>query len=340
MTAAETLSLTQFLAHADAEGFSDGLPVVPPTRTLVDEMLAAVPRGTPESLGPMPPLLGELTLELLAANAVMAGCLPEYFPVLIAGMEAILAPEFNAASAGPTTNPVGAMLLVSGPAAAQVGINGSTGCLGPGTRANATIGRASRLAWINVGGAKPGLIDQATQGFPGKFTMCFTENVEESPWQPYHVRHGFAETDSVVTAYQACGTLNIQDQPSSKASELIRTVSGAMRVLGSNNLLTGRGPVFVALCPKHAKILAQEYSLADIQQILFDTTAMRVDAMPDAYRGYVVRRRELPDAVEVPITRAPEDIEIVVAGGPGNHSGFIPGYGNGDAPSKPVRPVT
>jgi hypothetical protein len=334
---AEELAWDTFIDYALEAGWTDGLPVVPPTRQRVDAMLARLPATAGSSLGKVPPLLGELTMERLAANAVMAGCLPEYFPVVVAGMRALLEPSFNLAAAGPTTNPVGSMLLVSGPVRAEVGLNCGSGCLGPGTRANATIGRAVRLAIVNVGGAAPGKIDKATQGFPGKFTMCFGENEEESPWLPFHVRHGFAPQDSIVTAYQACGTLNIQDQPSAKGTELVETIAGAMRVLGSNNLLSGNGPAFLVLCPKHARILASDFTIEQLQETLLRRTAMRISDMPAAYRAYVQRRRETTESDEfVTITKTPADIEILVAGGPGNHSVFIPGYGNGQAPSVPV----
>jgi hypothetical protein len=338
---AEQLPWETFIEFALEAGWTDGLPVVPPTRERVAAMLSGAGGPAASSLGAVPPLQGDLTLERLAANAVMAGCRPEYFPVVIAGMRALIDPDFNLAAAGPTTNPVGSMLLVSGPVRAQIGLNCGTGCLGPGSRANATIGRAVRLAIINVGGATPGPIDKATHGFPGKFTMCFGETEEESPWPPFHVRHGFAPQDSVVTAYQACGTLNIQDQPSAKSSELVETIAGAMRLLGSNNLLSGNGPAFLVLCPKHARILAREFSVEELQETLYRRTAVRIRDMPAAYRAYVLRRREATEADEfITITKSPADLEILVAGGPGNHSVFIPGYGNGRAPSVVVEPGT
>ena len=180
-------------------GYTDGLPVVPPTEERVRKMLSGTTRLPGESLGKMPPAQFDATIEKIAVNAVMAGCRPEAMPVLIAAVEAMLDPRWELGYLQTTTNPLTPMLIVNGPARQVAGLYGGTGAMGPGFRGNATIGRAVRLILLNIGGATPGDIDKCTQGFVGKFSLCLAENEEESPWTPLHVSRGFDRNESVVT---------------------------------------------------------------------------------------------------------------------------------------------
>jgi hypothetical protein len=162
-------------------------------------MLSGTKCDPSANLGTMPPSNAAATIEKIAINAVLAGCKPEQLPVLIAAVRAVLDPTWKLDAVQPTTMPLGPMIMVNGPIRGHADINGGTASLGPGWRGNATIGRALRLLLINLGGVRPGDIDRATQGFPGKYSFCFAENEEESPWDPLHVTRGFGAGESVVT---------------------------------------------------------------------------------------------------------------------------------------------
>ena len=167
--------------------WSDGLPVVAPTREYVDLMLRHTRRAPNEVVAKIAPAFGAATVERIAINAVLAGCYPEYLPVLLAAVEAMAAPELNLQTIQSTTNPAGLWLIVNGPVADRLGINSGPSCLGPGSWANATMGRALRLIQQNIGGALPGVMDRATHGYPGKYTFCCAENEKLTPWEPLHV---------------------------------------------------------------------------------------------------------------------------------------------------------
>ncbi len=184
------------------EKLSDGLPIVPPTPERVGRMLDGTRRDPEEVIGVIPPKWAPATIEKIAINAVMAGCLPEYLPVVVAAVEAICEPRFNLYGVQATTGYVGPALLVNGPVRKQLEINCDAGVFGPGYRANATIGRTIRLILITVGGGFPGDTDRSTFGWPGKYTMCFGENQEKSPWEPYHVEMGFKADESTVTRFR------------------------------------------------------------------------------------------------------------------------------------------
>src|SRR3954469_1597790 len=199
-------------------GWSDGLPVVPPTPERVEAMLAG--RDGSSSLGAVPPSHGEATLERVAACAVLAGCRPLHFPLVFAAVEAALEPGFNAHGLAVTTQPAGPVLIVNGPVRDAVGFNSGMGSLGPGARANMTIGRALRLVLTLTGGARPGGLDRSTLGNPGKLALCIAENEETSPWEPLHVERGFAADTSTVTVLAADSPLSISDHRSKTPEEL------------------------------------------------------------------------------------------------------------------------
>ena len=195
-------------------GWSDGLPVIPPTAERVRAMLDYAQRDASELVGYINPDAGSATVEKIAVNAVMAGCLPEYMPVLIAAVQAITEPSFNIHGLQTTTNPVSPLLIINGPVREQIGLNSGRGTLGPGYRANATIGRAVRLLLLNVGGAKPWSTDMALHGSPAKYISCMGENEEESIWEPLHVERGFSAEQSTVTVVGAQGMSNCLDRKS------------------------------------------------------------------------------------------------------------------------------
>ena len=186
--------------------WTDGLPVIPPTVERVARMVESARRPPAEIVASIAPGFGAASIERIAINAVMAGCEPAHLPAVIAAVEAVAAPEFNLQGIQATTNPVAVWIIVNGPAARRLGVNGSFNCLGQGTRANAAIGRALRLVLQNIGGALPGEMDRATHGQPGKYSFCCAENEAANPWEPLHVERGFGRDVSTVTVVGAEGT--------------------------------------------------------------------------------------------------------------------------------------
>jgi hypothetical protein len=253
---AETLRLLDGAGYDELEemferGWTDGLPVIPPTRSRVDAMLAG--RDPSELLGEMPPAMARVTLERVAACAVLAGCRPDYFPVVVAAVEAALEPAFNVGGQAVTTQPCGQAIIVNGPVGDAIGLNGSVGALGPGWRPNLTIGRALRLVISLTGGGFPGRLDRSTLGNPGKLAMCFAEDEVVSPWEPLHVSRGFAADASVVTVVGADAPLSISDHRSTSALELARVLGEAAGATWSPNWWPLGGVSLFVICPEHAR---------------------------------------------------------------------------------------
>src|SRR3954462_8160259 len=203
--------------------WSDGLPIVPPTVDRVERMLRHARRPADEVVAHIAPAFGAATVERIAINAVLAGCDPEYMPALIAAVEAVADPEFNLQGIQATTNPVAIWVIVNGPLAAELGVNATFNCLGEGTWANATLGRALRLILQNIGGALPGEMDKATQGQPGKYTFCCAENDDGNPWEPLHVERGFGADANTVTVVGALGTWSM-NMTARKGEEVISMI--------------------------------------------------------------------------------------------------------------------
>lgn len=320
---------------AVANGWSDGLPMVPPTEDKVERFVGAA-KADNETFAPISPRQVVPTMRSLAANAVMAGCKPEYFPVVLAGLRAVLDPAYNLHGTLATTHPCGQLMMINGPIRNAIDINCGSNCLGQGRRANATIGRALQLILLNVGGAKPGDMDRATHGSPAKFAYCFGENEEASPFPPLHVRRGFRPSESVVTTMAAEAPHNINDHASTTGEGLITTVAGTMSQVGSNNAYL-QGPCFVVLGPEHAQTLARDGWTADsIQQALYERSKIHVSRVSkENLESWAGQGRHPVDDHYYP-AGSPEHINVVVAGGPGKHSLFIPSFGNTAAVSARV----
>ena len=309
----------------ESEGWSDGLPIVPPTRERVDEMLRFTDRAPDESLGVMAPIHGIATVEVLAVNSVMAGCKPEYFPLVLTAVEAVLDPAFNLLAVQATTHPCAPLMIVNGPAAGELGVNSRYGAYGPGFRANATIGRAIRLILLNVGGAVPGVLDRSTQGQSSKYSFCIAENEAESPWTPLHVERGFEPWMSTVTVVGAENPHNINDHVSDRAQGILATLSGAMNDMGSNNAYLLGGPV-LALGPEHASILAGDgVDKAAIKQHVFENARVPTDLW--RLGGMAPPADFVPDCPAQPIIGSPDDLLVIVLGGFGRHSSWMPTFG-------------
>jgi hypothetical protein len=315
-------------------GWTDGLPIIPPTDARVAEFLRWTDRGRREVVAVLPPRQGEATVERLAINAVMAGCRPEYFPVLVAAVEAVTDPAFNLDAVQATTHPVTPLLIVNGPIGREIGLNAGYNVFGQGFRANVTIGRALRLVLMNVGGGLPGSGDRSTQGSPAKIAYCVAENEDANPWDPLHVEAGFDRLDSTVTAVPCEGPHNIQDHYSTTGLGILRTIAGAMGQAGSNNLLDRGWPV-LSLGPEHAATIARDgYSKRAVKEFIFEHARFPLDRLGAEYRRQQIERYHVPDEARtmVPIVEGPEAIRVIVVGGAGKHSSWQPTFGRQTGP--------
>jgi hypothetical protein len=312
--------------------WSDGLPIVPPTAERIERMLQGTRRARHEVVARVAPGFGAATVERIAINAVMAGCEAEYLPALIAATEAVAEEKFNLQGIQATTNPVAVWVIVNGPAARRLGVNASFNCIGQGAWPNATLGRAMRLVLQNIGGALPGEMDRATHGQPGKFTFCCAENEEASPWEPLHVERGFPAGESTVTVVGAEGTMNMNTH-SKEAIELVRVIAETMMHPPSNDYVHGGEP-WLMLSPEHAEILKRGgLGKAQLKRALWEASKMAAGrfSTKELQRARDSRGQELgeigPETL-VPPSPHPEDVQILVAGGPGTHSVYVPSFGN------------
>jgi len=309
------------------KGWGDGLPIVPPIEERVLRLLQGTERKAEEVIGTIPPRWAAATVEKIAINAVMAGCLPEHMPVIIAAIEAMAVGKFNLYAVQTTTHPCGPLVIINGPIRRRLGINCGYGVLGPGTLANAVIGRAVRLILINIGGAIPAAVDKATHGQPGKYTYVIGENEEESPWKSLHLERGFRPEQSTVTVIAAESPHNVNDHWSISASGVLTTIAGTLTGQGNNNILYQSGGPIILLGPEHAKTIAKEgYTKKEVKQILFEKAkipkrAFSKDLQEQRFAGF-------PDEALIPVTPEPENTLLVVTGGAGRHSMVIPTFGN------------
>ncbi len=322
-------------------GWTDGLPIVPPTETRINAMLLGMPgHDADELISIVPPKMGRATMRQIAVNTVMAGCRPAYLPVVVAALQAVSDPQYGLAHRQTTTHAGAPLIIVNGPVVERLKINCGRGLFGPGWRANATIGRALRLVLVNIGGAGPG-VDASQTGHPGKYTYCIAEYEAASPWEPLHVERGYARGQSVVTLVNAEAphsmTENIQTDPDG----IIGTFASSMATLGVNNLYSQGTPVLV-LGIEHAQhIAAARWSKQDLQSALFERARQPWGLAKNRGKSKGPRFPEFVDRNDdnsmVPIIGAPEDLIVIVAGGAGGKSMFLPTAGGQSlAVSKPV----
>jgi hypothetical protein len=338
-------------SHDDAhefmfdQGMTDGLPVVPPTPERVLRMLAGTGRDPQELVAVVPPNMGEATVEKVAINAVMAGCRPEYLPVVLAALEAVCTDAFNIHGVMATTMGASPVMVVNGPVRARLGMNMKMGALGQGNRANATIGRALRLTVRNVGGARPGGTERSTLGNPMKFTMCFAEWEERSPWTPLHVERGFAPSDSVVTVFaMTSGPVQMVDQQSRSAGQLAGTFGQCLESAFSPKLHYATDALLV-VCPEHVDTLHRDgWGKAELRARIQQVSRRPLrELVADDLSGSGIARAaaERMSAADLdrtlPKFRRDEDIHVVVAGSEaGKFSGAFHGWATGDVGSQPV----
>ena len=327
------------------KGWGDGLPVVPPTEARVAAMLEYCDRPWDQPIAKIAPRWGEATPLRLAANAVMAGCQPRYFPLYMLAIEAMCEEPLNLYGVQATTHLCAPLVIVNGPVARELNLNGGHNAFGPGNQANATIGRAIRLALLNIGGATPGSVDMATVGTPAKFTFCVAENEAESPWDPLHVDLGFDRETTTVTVVGAENPHNINDHESVYAESLLKTVAGTISTVGSNNPMHASTPI-VAFCPEHAATVASGgFSKADVRQYLYEHAVRR---MGEFSPENIERRLKFKfperygngnDDTPVTMVQTPDDLIIVVLGGAGKHSAYLPTFGTTRVVTRPLKTV-
>ncbi|HWP73308.1 MAG TPA: hypothetical protein VNU03_02305 [Methylomirabilota bacterium] len=324
--------LLDFQAWLMERGWGDGLPAIPATSERVNAMLAGTRRPAGDAVAVLSPRLGRATVERVAVNAVLAGALPEHLPVILAAVEAVSQPAFNLQAVQTTTHPCSPLIIVNGPLALRLGVNGGGNALGQGHRANAVIGRALRLVLQNVGGARPGREDRATQGHPGKYSYCVAENEAASPWEPLSVERGFAREISTVTVCGSEAPHNINDHGSSTPEGILTTVAGSVATVGSNNIYLGGEPL-VILGPEHAATVAGGgWSKSDFKRALWERAQVPLARFdPSNLERFAVIHpagfKDRPPETLAPIAREWSDIMIVVAGGAGKHSVFVPTFG-------------
>lgn len=308
----ETVDLSSVLGAAFREVVTDGLPVVPPTRASIAAMLGG--RRADEIVAALPPILGECRLDVLGALAVLAGCRPRVFPALIAAIRAAAHDAFNLLAAATTTGNVALAMLVSGPRVAELGLHAGGNAIGPGPQGNVTLGRALRLAVMNIGGATPGVLDIACLGWPGKLSFCAAEHAAANPWPPFHASRGFAAEATVVTLAAAYGFIEMADATSAEAEPLL---SNLTRMLAPARSSASRGSeVLVFLTPQHAHICAQAGLSREAVQARLHEHLLDLDGHIDGATGKVVRA----------VSR-PEDVLLFVMGGTGGKSALVPLWG-------------
>ena len=321
-----------FFDRIEALGLTDGLPVIPPLPAYVDQMLAAAGLPADEPVASVPPEGSVATVAKLAVSAVMAGCRPEYFAVVVAAMRALATPRYNLLAVQTTTNPVTPVLVVNGPVRTRIGLACGRGCLGNGFRANATIGRAIKLALLNLGGCTPGEVSKATHGFPGRYAFCFGELEEQSPWLPMSTDLGHDAGRDTVTVFAAQGTQSVY-ACFLQAESILHMLADGMRCYGNNGYRRSTGNPVVVLSPGHARIFHEQgWDKPRIREALWRMTHIPLAQMntepqlsPSAY-----------DALEdgsgsVALCARPEDIAIVVAGGPeAYHLTYLPSFSSSD----------
>ena len=314
------------------QGWTDGLPVVPPTPARVLEFLEYASNLPGDILGVIPARNRAITAEKVAINAVMAGCLPNYMPVIVAAIEAMCKEQFNLHGISATTGGTAPLLIVNGPAALQLNINSGVNCFGPGVRANATIGRAIRLILMNVCGSIPGVLDKACVGHPGKYSYCIAEDEAGNPWEPLSVERGIPADISAVTVFAGEAPHYVNSQVGGTGERLVRSIVNTM--LGT--VYMGGNWVLV-LCPEHVTIFKKDgWTKAQIRQAVYEQ-AVRSFAEFKRIAGFAdsIIRAEDAEAI-YHYMQTPEDLLIVTAGGrAGGFSALIPPWAAG-ADSRPV----
>ena len=319
------------IEHCYEQGWTDGLPVVPASPSAVAEFIDAAGRGPDEVIGTMPHLGRACTVELAAINAVMAGCLPEHFPAVLAAWEALKQDGMAFGGLWQSTTGSSPFFVVNGPARTELGFNSGGNVFGPGCRANATVARAIRLIAINAFDLHPQVFDQSTQGTPAKYTCCIAENEEESPWEPLHVERGFASEASTVAGMMIRSVAHIDNRHATRPEELLQDLLGT--IVRTGNLMHETSLCVVVLGPEHARFLARRgFSKADVKGYLAEHATLRLADFDrvgkgalDSHTRWRVPRDHGPDTLipdpgaqadpeRIRVLASPDAVAVVVAG--------------------------
>ncbi|MDR0359480.1 MAG: thioredoxin family protein [bacterium] len=320
---------------AYSRGWTDGLPVVPPTRERVLRMLEGTAREPQEVVAIVPPDLVECTVEKAAVNAVLAGCLPEYLPVVLAALEAACTDAFNIHGLTATTWHGGPVVIVNGPIARRIGMNSGVNALGQGNRANATIGRALQLIVRNVGGGRPGGVDRSAQGSPGKYTFCFAEDEVGSPWEPLAEARGAAPGTSAVTLFAGAGVQPVVDQLSRTPESLVSSLAACLRMVAHPKLAQAWDALLI-VSPEHGRVFREAGWARDrVERELRDRLRL---SLAEVVRGAGGIAEGLPESAPATVEKFREGgLLLVHAGGTaGLFSAVVGGWVSGPAGSQPV----
>lgn len=349
--------------HFFESGWTDGLPIVPPVPERIEEFIAASGHQPSDIIYALPTRNRVITVEKIAINACMAGCLPECMPVIIAVIRAMSEKSYVFHGSITSTGGSAQFILVNGPIRSELGMNSGTNFMGPGNRANSTIGRAIRLIIINVAGAVPGILDKSTQGQPGKYSLVVPEAEEFSPWEPFHVENGYERSTSTVTVFASEAPHNIMNHESNDPEELLYCIAREMAAAGSFSL----GQSALVLAPEHAEIIARSgWTKKDIKEFLFQNATQTIGELKKIgklgndikifsnpgldeesllnrafdtvdMKRFLAYRKTQPGRAEgddMAVSRGlyPDDIILAVAGGAaGGHSSFFPSWSRGRA---------
>jgi len=316
------------------KAWSDGLPVVTPTEERVQRMLTGTRRDPDELVGPIPPAMEPATVRTVAIHALMAGCKPEYLPVVLGGLRLMLLETFNLNGVQGTMHGVAPLMIVNGPYANEIGLHGGNGCFGPGFRANASIGRAIRLMLLNLGGGIPGVGSATVFSTPLRYTACLTENVEKSPWETLAVSRGYAPEANVITCAMVESPRLCYDDASQSPERLLTGIADSMAGLSSWNMHV-RSDMLVAMSPEQATICARAgLSRHDVHRRLMQIAGRTVGDLKRGGNWRPERAAKLgidpqDDQRFVPAIKDERDLHLIVAGGWGPLTAVCHGWGGG-----------
>ncbi len=317
-------------------GWTDGLPVVPPTEQRVMRMLTGTTRQPTDVVAIVPPDLVEITVEKVAINAVMAGCKPEYLPWVIAALEAVCNDTFNIHGVLATTMPVGPVIVCNGPGTRAIGMNSGMNVFGQGNRANLTIGRAVQLIIRNIGGGRPGEVDRATHGNPGKLSFCFAEDELGTPWTTLSESRGISRTTDAVTVFPGEGPRCVVDQLARDPESLTNTFAACLRTLHNPKSVLAFDAI-VVMGPEHARVYAD--AGWDRDRVLSEIHARLQIPGSELIRGANGIAEGVPthlSGMTLPKFRPGGLLLVHAGGGAGLFSAIIGGWANGDIGSQPV----
>lgn len=331
------------LALSLAEKWGDGLPLIPPTDDRIEAMLAGTPRlSTDIVVAEMAPKHGMATVELIAINAVMAGCEPKHLPLVIAALQGIAEPAYNGFGIGATTGPATAMLIVSGPLRDEMEINYRTGCLGGAVgRGSTTVGRAVQLCLRNIGGMRVGESSRSVYGQPARLGgVCFGEWEERSEWPSLAMRRGYAREQEVVTVHGGMGTMALTDTSTADDRDLCYLIGKSIASPMGNLFVPTRtnGEAIVLINPMWAERLCKTFPrIESFQECLYDNAWYPIDFWPGPNQVFLRDSGRVDSRGRVHAISHPDRIQPLVCGGLGNlHSTILPSWGESEMQSSPT----